>query len=208
MSTSPVHRTRRARRLAGRFLSCALVSAFLLDAKAAPPSGTVEGAVLGLKGPLVVFLDGARVAGRRPLEHEIVQVNRQFVPDQLVVGAGDRISFPNKDRVSHSVFSPSRSNKFDTGLYPPGANRSFVMAQPGVVDLFCEIHQEMHATISVVPSDHYALADASGSFRIGNVPPGKYAAVVWRKGKEVQRQPVEVEADRNAHIDITAGGPR
>jgi hypothetical protein len=54
----------------------------------------------------------------------------------------------------------------------------------------------MHAVIAVADNPYYALTDANGSFKITDVPPGKYALKVWdsklgEQSKEVTVGPKE-----------------
>src|SRR5690554_2532380 len=51
-------------------------------------------------------------SGLTPTVHVMDQVQRQFVPDLLLVAAGDRVSFPNSDSIRHHVysFSPTRAD--------------------------------------------------------------------------------------------------
>jgi len=176
----------------------------LPDVAQASSSSAVVGAVSGTKDPVVLFLDGARAKVPSGHKHQIVQKNLQFNVKLLVIGTGDSVSFPNGDRVSHNVFSLSRTKKFDFGIYPPGSNRTVVFEEPGLVDVFCSIHQDMHTTIAVVPSSYFAASDSKGQFKIADVPPGKYTLVVWRKGKEVSRKDITVSTgvDTNFNVDL------
>jgi plastocyanin len=198
-----LQRTVRPMRLVVGMLLWLAVQCFFFDVALAARGGTLTGTIAGSKDPVVVFLDGARAANPSSRKHQIVQRNIQFSTKLLVIGTGDSVAFPNNDRVSHNVFSLSRIKKFDFGIYPPGSNRSVEFMEPGLVDVFCSIHQEMHTTIAVVPSDYYAASD-KGAFRIVDIPAGKYTAVVWHKGKEVSRQTIVVgnAADVNMNIDL------
>ncbi len=51
--------------------------------------------------------------------------------------------------------------------------------RPGVVDIFCNIHQRMSAHVLVVPSKLYTRVRPDGSFRIEGVPAGRASVVAW-----------------------------
>ncbi len=176
--------------------------AFSVDVALAARGSAITGTISGAKDPVIIFLDGLRTVSSATHKHQIAQKNTQFSIKLLVIGTGDSVAFPNNDHVSHNVFSLSRTKKFDFGIYPPGSDRTVQFQEPGLVDVFCNIHQEMHATIAVVPSDYYAASDKQGAFRIADVPAGKYTAVVWRKGKEVRRQAVVVVAGTDAKLEL------
>jgi hypothetical protein len=45
-----------------------------------------------------------------------------------------------------------------------------------VVPLLCNVHPEMSGYVIVSPTPYYAVADASGTFKIADVPDGSYTA--------------------------------
>ena len=97
---------------------------------------------------------------------EIKQEGRQFNPRVAVVQTGTNLMFPNMDAVYHNVFSNSPRNSFDLGTYQAGDKaRSVTVTGPGVVDIFCNIHQKMSAKVLVVPSVLYAKVHPDGTFR-------------------------------------------
>ena len=155
-----------------------------------PKPGTVRGTVAlqvpGLKladaGPVVAFLEGIDA----PLRYEvpkavptISQTNARFAPNFLVIAAGQSVQFPNDDVIVHNVFSFSRPNDFDLGLYPKGESKSVTFRQPGVVRVYCSIHQSMSAVIYVAPSPHHTVVGADGTFQVRDVPPGRYRLRTW-----------------------------
>src|SRR5579884_4140605 len=127
-----------------------------------PAGGTVTGVVSPADLPVAVWLEGVpRSAWRVPPETPTVtQHGAEFHPDFLVVVAGQTVAFPNDDRMPHNVFSVSPARRFDLGHYRQGESRSVLFDHPCVVDVFCNIHDTMHATIVVVPSTYYAVPDA------------------------------------------------
>lgn len=170
-------------------------------------TGTIGGEVSGLKpgrDSVVVFLEGKRAAPNRPLVHTIGQAGLVFRPSHLLVSTGDVVAFPNDDNVSHNVFSVSRPKTFDLGLYNPGVTKRVEFDKTGLVDLFCSIHENMHAIVVVVPSRYYARVDAKGRYQLDEVPPGDYDVVVWNKGREVRRTKVAARAGETLRLDIAA----
>jgi plastocyanin len=165
--------------------------------KAVPtgPSAPVSGQV-NVKGgkPSDVFVYVEDV--RAPLAKgtfQIQQKDKQFQPRVAVVQRGTTLVFPNYDAVFHNVFSVSPGNNFDLGTYQAGEPaRSAVMTTPGVVDVFCNLHSRMSASVLVVPSALFARASADGKFRIENVPVGTHRLVAWTPNGAPAMQQVEV----------------
>jgi plastocyanin len=158
--------------------------------------GAIEGKVTvngGAVEDVYVYVENVKM----PLTHhkvmEIKQEGRQFNPRVAVVQTGTNLMFPNMDAVYHNVFSNSPRNSFDLGTYQAGDKaRSVTVTGPGVVDIFCNIHQKMSAKVLVVPSVLYAKVHADGTFRIENVPPGVRRLVAWSPETRVESQRVAV----------------
>ena len=111
--------------------------------------------------------------------YRLVQHNKRFEPQLLVVPVGSVVDFPNLDPWFHNVFSLYRGKRFDLGLYQAGSMKSVSFDRPGPSYLFCNIHPEMTGVVLAVESDLFAISDRSGHYSIAGVPPGKYALHVW-----------------------------
>ncbi len=111
----------------------------------------------------------------------IAQKGRKFVPDLVAVTVGQSVSFPNGDPFLHNVFSQSPTRKFDLGSFKKGETKDKPFPTPGVVDVYCNIHPEMAATILVLPNKRHTRAAADGSFAIDGVPPGTWTVFAYAR---------------------------
>lgn len=131
----------------------------------------------------------------------MMQKDKKFEPDLLVVPTGSYVDFPNLDPWFHNVFSLFRGKRFDLGLYQAGAQRSVRFDKPGVSYLFCNIHPQMSAVVLSVDSRWYGVSDAHGRITFSDVPDGTYILHVWHENaspealKSLERE-VEVSGDR------------
>lgn len=155
----------------------------------------------------VVYVEGIAPdpAPAVPDTFSMRQIDEQFVPHVLAVRAGSVVRFPNLDPFFHNVFSYSRPKRFDLGKYPSGRSRSVRFNTPGVIQVFCEIHEFMSAYIFVVPHSYFAVPAPDGHYVIDNVPPGRYRLTVWRPGGEESSHSLTVAADDQtvrADIDL------
>ena len=163
---------------------------------AAAVAGTIEGKVS--PGKSVVYVD--TIQGKTfpaPAQQPLIdQKGLMFNPHVTVVQQGTTVEFQNSDNVQHNVFWPSISgNKkegHNLGTWPKGEKRPFKFDTPGVVPLLCNVHPEMAGYIVVSPTPFFTETDASGNFKIENVPDGKYNVVVWHEGMKPQTKSVEV----------------
>ena len=71
----------------------------------------------------------------------------------LEVGVGQPLFFNNVDAVPHTVTAGTPSDpdldEFDSGLLNPGSNYSLTFDEPGVYSLFCTLHPDMVANVTV-----------------------------------------------------------
>lgn len=173
----------------------------------------VEGATLDGAGPIVVYLeavDGKIDAPAPKRSLEIQQKNAAFTPAFLAIAAGETVVMPNDDVIFHNVFSYSTPNDFDLGLYPRGESRAKTFQYPGVVRIYCSIHESMSATIFIAPSSLFVVAGADGAFTLRDVPAGKYRLRTWNRRLPPASQLVDVGAGAPVVTEllVAAGGPR
>ena len=71
----------------------------------------------------------------------------------LMVRAGQPLFFNNVDAVPHTVSAGTPEapalDAFDSGLLNPGSNYALTLDEPGVYSLFCSLHPDMVATVTV-----------------------------------------------------------
>lgn len=206
-----------------------IIVAVVVVAAAAPASargGSVAGSVTvkqkGLFGlsnkrdrsSVVVYLEN--VPGPPPPRAlqpvKLTQRDKQFTPHVIAVMRGAAVEFPNDDKMFHNVFSLSDAAKFDLGLYKSGTSKTVTFDRAGSVDVYCNIHPDMAATIKVIDSGWFAVTKPDGSFRIDDVPPGTYAIVGWVARGNEYRGTVTVKdggvTDVQLEVVESGGNPR
>lgn len=173
----------------------------------AKPVGTVKGKVTlkGGAGPAWVFIeDISGSSSERSLE--IKQEDKQFNPRLAAVPRGSKLLFANYDSIFHNVFSVSRGNNFDLGNTRSGdAAKAYVAANPGVVEIFCNMHAKMSSTVLVTPGPYLARVQADGSFRLEDVPVGTHKIAAWAGGA-VASKSVEISTSgAEANLEVVVG---
>jgi plastocyanin len=153
---------------------------------------------------VVVYLKDATFRGTLPTtRHEVRQVNEAFTPRVLAITRGSTVDFPNGDPFFHNVFSLSGPATFDLGRFPQGASRSRTFAKPGLVRVYCHIHSHMYATILVLDHPYFAVPDEKGSFRLPDLPPGRYTVVGWHERVGERAATVQIEAGKTASVELS-----
>ena len=132
----------------------------------------------------------------------MTQSDTAFVPSLLVVAVGSEVSFPNADPFFHNVFSYSSTERFDLGRYTKGESKGVVFEEPGIVEVFCEVHEFMRSAVVVVESPHHAVVGDDGRFSIGDVPPGEYTLVIWHADLGTVEQPITVTSGGTVRVSV------
>lgn len=128
----------------------------------------------------VVWFAGDENSPLPPADAAIVdQIDKQFVPEVTVIRTGTEVQFPNRDSVSHHVYSFAQPNSFELPLYKGEARPTIRFDYAGIVTLGCNIHDAMLGYIVVVDTPHYGITDENG-YAYFDVPPGTTTKVyVW-----------------------------
>ena len=101
------------------------------------------------------------------------------------------------------MFSLSPGNSFDLGLYnSDGEAKTHAFNEPGSVDVYCNIHPQMQASVLVVPNRHFAKVKPDGTFEIPGVPTGRRKVVAWAPGSRVTADWVEVAAGGTVDLNL------
>ena len=132
----------------------------------------------------VVWLEpigtGIRPVTSPPKPELMNQRNKAFVPHVLAIAVGTAVDFPNSDPISHNVFSNVEGQVFDLQVFAPRASRRVVFRRPGIVRVFCNIHETMSAVIAVLETPYFAVTDRTGRFEI-QAPAGAYRLQFWHE---------------------------
>ena len=137
----------------------------------------------------------------KPSTAKLLQKDKAFHPNLLVLPAGSTVDFPNKDPFFHNVFSLFNGKRFDLGLYEAGDSRTVHFDRVGVSYIFCNIHPEMSAVIITLKTPYFALSNSAGDISIAGVPAGQYELHLFAEG-------LSADAQRNLVRKITVDGER
>jgi len=133
----------------------------------------------------VVMIEG--VARGKKGTSDVIVDNRNcvFVGHVTAVVPGDRVRVRNSDPVLHNTHGfLGQPTVFNLALPTKDQMIDITkrLQKPGVVRVLCDAHPHMFAWMIVHDSPYVAVTDASGGFRIGDVPPGTYKVTMWHSG--------------------------
>lgn len=148
----------------------------------------------------VVYISGFKTKAPEKIM-AISQKNKRFVPYILPLVAGQRVRFPNQDRIYHNVFSISPLATFDLGQYKDvDPARTVIFEKYGVVPIYCNIHPKMIAYAVVLENTAFALTDNEGAFRIDDLPAGTYTINAWRPKAKRVNQAIVIKAGQSTEV--------
>lgn len=189
------------------------VLALLATAQLAHAGGDVRGRVVldlpGMQladvGPVVVYLAAEPGPAAPPPAStpELHQNDAAFAPSFLAIAAGQNVSMPNDDEIFHNVFSYSKPNDFDLGLYAAGQTREVAFRHPGVVKLYCSIHESMNGSIFVAPTPFFDVAGEGGRFALRDIPPGAHRIRTWNEKLPDTEHSIVVPASGVSGLEIS-----
>jgi plastocyanin len=200
------------RRLA---LALLLLLAWTVPSKA-DPAATVRGSIKVLKKGLfgrigesddrsgvVVYVTGYDESPPSDMA-VLAQQNEKFNPRILPIVVGQSVSFPNRDRFYHNVFSVAPAMSFDLGQYkstdPP---RTQTFAKPGLVPVYCNIHPQMISYVVVLENRAFAVTGEDGAFELRGVRPGKRALNAWMPGAQRVTRELDLAPGAETELELT-----
>lgn len=127
-----------------------------------------------------------------PEETSISQIDQEFVPRVKVVQSGANIYFPNQDEIRHHVYSFSAAKQFDIPLYSGTPQAPIIFNQSGLVELGCNIHDQMRGYILVADTPYFGVSDINGLITTSPELEGRYELSLWHPEQSEQLPPIEI----------------
>jgi len=134
------------------------------------------------------------------------QVGCLYQPYILGIQTGQKLVIKNSDPMMHNInCSPKNpENKpFNEAQMAQGADKEKAFTSPEIFVTFqCNVHPWMFAYACVSDNPFFDVTKKGGSFKIANLPPGKYVIeAIHRKAGKVSKE-ITVGAD-NQTVDLT-----
>lgn len=171
---------------------------YVLNAK----SRALAEAVVALEGPTLTN----STVSTAPESHTVDQVNFQFVPETLVLRAGDSVRIVNSDAALHNVMTADGDEPFNVNVAPGGAFAHTFPQAGGIgkpIRLGCVFHGGMRAWIYVFDHPWFQLTGRDGRFHFAHVPAGEYTLrIVHPAGKLNWSQRITVNPNDTASLEI------
>lgn len=154
----------------------------------------------------LVWLERADGLHPRTRVREVLRIRQngyQFRPALAAVQTGASAEFPNEDDEFHNVFSYSRARRFDLGRFrkdEPSPRITF--DKPGLVKIYCEIHQHMRCRVLVLDTPWFATTAADGSFTLPKLPAGDYTLKALLPSEKTREMKLTLRAGQTLTVDL------
>ena len=169
--------------------------------------------VVGPKGELadvIVSLQGisGKSTGASASPAVLDQKGCEYVPSIFAVQTDQKILVKNSDPVLHNVHTVpaegSGNKERNEAQLPNGPDLTFSFPKPeNFLKFTCDVHQKwMFAWVSIFDHPYFAVTGKDGTFKIANVPPGKYTLQAAHRKAGVVTQDVEVKEGEPAKADF------
>jgi plastocyanin len=144
-------------------------------------------------------------ADAKPVEMD--QKNCMYEPRMTMAQVGQKIVAKNGDPVLHNVHTYlGATTVFNKGM--PNQNVppiEYTAKDEGMMRWKCDVHPWMRGYIGISKNPYQAVS-TDGTFKIDNVPPGKYTLEAWHERYGTKTQEVTVEAGKPAKVTFKYDG--
>jgi plastocyanin len=178
------------------------------DPKVSPT--LVVGANKGIKDVVASLpsIQKGKALGKPEKPPVLDQKSCEYHPYAQIIPVNTTLEITNSDDVLHNI-KTSGGSKTSFNIAQPKFKRKLTVEfkNPEIVQVECNVHGWMHAIIVVEDNPYDALTDANGSFKITDVPPGKYSLKVWHSKLGEQTKEVTVGPKEEAKVAFEMKAP-
>jgi plastocyanin len=126
-----------------------------------------------------------------------------YTPHVLAFEVNQELKVVNSDQTSHNIHPLAKINREWNKSQPPGTPPfTEKYDKPEFIPVKCNIHPWMHGYFAVLTTSHSAVSDASGDFKLPNLPPGKYTLTAWHESYGTQTQEVTIAGSETKTVNF------
>jgi hypothetical protein len=158
---------------------------------------------------VVVWLADVHVGKALPIDRrfDISSEECGLDPRVQAVIAGGTLNVFNGDRAVHRTrFLRAGTDSVIALVHETDAGQVVpvrsVLAEPGLVEVRCDMHPYTHGWIRVFDHPYFDLTDRRGRFSLDSVPPGTYHLVAWQPRLGTIERTITVSPGEATKIDL------
>src|SRR3954465_4172084 len=141
-------------------------------------------------------------------EVEMDQKDCMYEPRMAFAQVGQKIRAKNGDPVLHNVHAYlGSSTVFNKGMpNDKAAPIEYVAKEEGMMKWKCDVHPWMRGYVGISKNPYQSVTGGDGSFKIANVPPGKYTLETWHEKYGTKTQEITVEDGKPTKGNFKSAG--
>lgn len=137
------------------------------------------------------------------------KVGAGYEPRVLLVPAGSTVLLRNANSPCNGFVLRPRKNQNVNAMLTIGREKRVSFERAELIPVQCDLREEMRGAIVVVDTAA-ALTDATGSFRIEGLAPGRYAVALWHESlgrRALDRGEIELEGGAVRSLGLQLRAP-
>ena len=142
-----------------------------------------------------------------PAEHPVFdQRTCEFHPHVLVFPAGSTVDVKNSDGILHNIHTFGTANPPSNQAQPKFKPKiQLKVEKPETIQVKCDVHGWMSAWWVATDQPYVAVTDASGTFKITDLPPGDYEVELWQEklGKKTEKVSITPKEETKVSWSMT-----
>ena len=165
----------------------------------------VTGANNALANVVVYISAGAPDEGQVPAQAvTFEQKGCQYVPHVLAMHTGQELKVVNDDQTSHNIHPLAKINREWNKSQPPGTPPILEKYdKEEFIPVKCNVHPWMRGYFAVLKTSHYDVSKGDGSFKLPDLPPGKYTVTAWQENYGTQTADVTITGNETKDVNFT-----
>lgn len=164
---------------------------FKLNPEGLQTEDVVTGAGNALQNVLVYISGGDSAPAAPPAAAAFDQNNCHYTTHVLPLRVGQDVSISNSDPFNHNIHPLAKINREWNRIQLAGTPPfSYSYENEEFIHVKCNIHAWMSAYFVVLKTSHASVTQNDGTFRLPDLPPGKYTVTAWHEIYGTQKQEV------------------
>jgi len=129
----------------------------------------------------------------------------EFHPHVLAFPAGSTIDVTNSDGILHNIHTTSTVNPSQNQAQPKFKQKIQIKVEKPEwpINVKCDVHGWMSGYWISEEHPYVAVTDASGAFKIADLPPGDYQVELWQEKLGKKTMPASIKAKEETKVAWT-----
>jgi len=175
-----------------------------------PSQAVIADGAGGLKNVVLSLrpLQGTHLPPPQPQDAELTFDRCEFAPHVQSVSVGTTLAITNGDPLLHNSHAYlGEDTLFNLALPIQGQTIMKMISEPGIVRVQCDVgHSWESAWIVVHLNDFTCVTASDGSFRIDQIPTGRYELTAWHEYFGTQVRSVRVREGEPLVLELMLSG--